>query len=743
MGTLLSKRSLLLIAGSILLFLSAYFYFSIRSESKILLEKDIKNHILQSVKKIEKELERRLAEIKRRAYRIREAQVKGFLKYQDLDTGEAIIKYEDNRIRKYAGDVYFGNMKDYQYNSNGWCLVQKDSRYFILIKLKNNSYYSNVFAEKKEIIDFFSNRYLSRNVSFAPAGLTLLGAKELDFFWSRSSYHGKKLLDNSNGQLEITVTTPEELDVREKLEEQEAILYVLLFMLGLLLRYYVLSIRNFRTGVLISVIFECFCFFALYQIADYAHIGTVYLDNEFLWINSVGKMLLWGLILYYLQLKLIPFITNSYIAVAGALTSILVAVKVAGEVIGAVQFSYSHFSFRADYILLITVLILIHMVPLLWCKAVKKSLPDDITGAVGGKVVFAGLIFTIAFLIAGYTLFYYSMLLLLLLMGFSKKKLFYRVLSMFLIAVSVFTMLEKSSGAEKERYVKESLINIFRNQGNYAKLVTREIIYEIRSEVKDFRELLDGKNHYSLLERIWSYSLAAGERVPSGIFLLDKNRKLLSSFVYKIPSYIEVGETESFSFWTIEEKSAEVFGKKVPIALGSIRVNDRFENIGYIQVVVINSSELLYKDPFHLNIFNLDEKIRNMEIGYVRLDKDGFIIENPSNIDVSDIPGLVKKDEGEVDFRYLGQRYKGHLFKDRGEKVSALLSGIFIYSENRTYNKNIPSVTDNVISPEYKESKSCISERCISHFFFQGICNTYSYSSAYRNYFCCILSEIH
>ena len=323
------------------------------------------------------------------------------------------------------------------------------------------------------------------------------------------------------------------------------------------------------------------------------------------------------------------------------------------------DFPFAEFTFNLDYLGLLALLIGLHFSPLL---AAGKFL-----GPVSWRLVWpiillqAGLlIFYARFL--SFALFSLSLLALLFIVFLLCQRRFWpRILLLLLLALSISHWLVNYSRLEKQEFISTNLKNIFASQDHYAKLVAREIVYEINSQKGQFYSLFkeDSRNE---LANIWKNTLAAREAIASGLYVVSKDGQLIHSFSYQIP-YIDINKKDIFPFWHVEAVDADLFGKKISLAVATINVFEKERYLGYIMVQVLNSAELILRSQGQKSIFDLDRKITAVGMSYLKVDGSGGIIENPANINVENLTVLLKTADSWLTFRAMGVVYKGYVFK--------------------------------------------------------------------------------
>jgi signal transduction histidine kinase len=267
---------------------------------------------------------------------------------------------------------------------------------------------------------------------------------------------------------------------------------------------------------------------------------------------------------------------------------------------------------------------------------------------------------------------------------FFKKKIFLHAVIIFLLAVSIYHLIAGHSLREKEEFIENNLKNIFLNQSNYAIFIAREIVHEMNLNSSDFYEFFQGDTS-SKLESIWRRSIASRENIASGIFVVSKGDEVLSYFSYQIP-FLRVKTRNIFPFWAMEATTAEVYGRQVPLAAAYISIFKEWDNLGRIFVLVYNSPELLLRYQDKVNIFTIDNKINGSDFSYIKLNNLKQIVENPSNINVENITGILEHSNQWIQFKAMDMAFKGYIFKHNGDSIIIFFPGNTIF-------KNLSEVT--------------------------------------------------
>ncbi len=319
----------------------------------------------------------------------------------------------------------------------------------------------------------------------------------------------------------------------------------------------------------------------------------------------------------------------------------------------------SGFSFDISYLFLMSSLFSIFILPFIVLRNYNVLKFKN-------KIVF--ILVQIVFLILYWTIFdlnfFISLLFIisiLIIIILNKSDLIRRILYVMVIATLVSFLTSISFNQLKKEFVSTNLNKIFLNQENYSKLVIGEIIEEFELSNVDLNSFFEETNksrNENILAKIWNSSLASKEEIASGIYILDKDKKILSQFSYKIP-YLNLTPTLELPVWTTEDTEGTLYGKELSVSFGSINVNNKSEHLGYIVIQVLNSPEMILRNS-GLTIFGLDKRLKKAKLNYLKL-KGHKIIENPLNINLN-IVEITKYENKWFKFDFMENRYEAYRF---------------------------------------------------------------------------------
>ncbi len=319
----------------------------------------------------------------------------------------------------------------------------------------------------------------------------------------------------------------------------------------------------------------------------------------------------------------------------------------------------SGFSFDISYMLLLSSLFSIFVLPFIVLRNYNVLKFKN-------KIVF--MLLQIIFLILYWTIFDLNFIIsllfiisILIIVLLNKSDLIRRILYVMVIATLVSILTSISFNQLKKEFVSTNLNKIFLNQENYSKLVIGEIIEEFELSNIDLNSFFEETNkirNENILAEIWNGSLASKEEIASGIYILDKDKKILSQFSYKIP-YLNLTPTLELPVWTTEDTEGTLYGKELSVSFGSINVNNKSEHLGYIVIQVLNSPEMILRNS-GLTIFGLDKRLKKAKLNYLKL-KGHKIIENPLNINLN-IVEITKYENKWFKFDFMDNRYEAYRF---------------------------------------------------------------------------------
>ena len=105
-----------------------------------------------------------------------------------------------------------------------------------------------------------------------------------------------------------------------------------------------------------------------------------------------------------------------------------------------------------------------------------------------------------------------------------------------LLALAASSWLGQHALSERRAFVSENLKPIFSSQNDYAKLVAREIVYELNSRNTPFHAFFDGLQPDELSD-CWKNTLAARENIASGIHVVAADGSVRAPFPTRSPTF--------------------------------------------------------------------------------------------------------------------------------------------------------------------------------------------------------------
>nr|NIM10392.1 hypothetical protein [Candidatus Aminicenantes bacterium]NIM77196.1 hypothetical protein [Candidatus Aminicenantes bacterium]NIN16490.1 hypothetical protein [Candidatus Aminicenantes bacterium]NIN40350.1 hypothetical protein [Candidatus Aminicenantes bacterium]NIN83170.1 hypothetical protein [Candidatus Aminicenantes bacterium] len=665
---------------------------------------DIYQSVLKCIRTVEHTLQDKKREYQERAVTLFEEYRSNTLQHSQLHPQEALIIEQDGVPKNYFGEVYYFKYRNME--TGDWAFIEKNRDMYFTRKMADHVFYVRFFCNLENSMLLRRMRFNFPVSEFKFSNSPIQGHQNKYQYDSIKERKEKKviffydhLLRDSNHQLILHLKFYK-TDI-EAYYKRNKIVYlysaVLLFILLCIFYFYkrnVLLTRFLWLGLLVNL------FFLLPMLGKnnlYLNVPIDALNTtlRFFSLAQVMVILLSFIFVFYFLREWLKIGIVSYILFN---VTLVVSLKVSDVIFDAVNFNYLDFSL--DYLSLIILNFFLHLCPLLWLKwmvpDIEKKLKTPKQKIAGSGVFLLGQIFLVVFL---WTIFKTPLINMLILsfiafiLLFFKRGLLSRVAIVFFLAVSIFHLTADHSFREKKEYIEHNLKHILLNQLNYAKFIAREIVHEITREIvqetdvgtSGFYGFFTGETGTSsTLESIWRKTIASRENIASGIFVVSKDNEVLSQFAYQIP-FLELKTQEIFPFWAIEDAVAELYGNEVSLAAASINIFKGSEYLGRIIVEVLNSPQLLLRYQDKVNIFTLDNKIHGRDFSYVKLNAENQIVENPSNINLENITGILQHNNQWIGFKYMDLTFKGYIFRQGGNAI------IIFFPENTLF-KNLSEV---------------------------------------------------
>jgi signal transduction histidine kinase len=585
----------------------------------------------------------------------------------DLEPKEALISVKNGVIDFYYGEIYF--FKSLALAKGDWRLIKKNQEVYFIRCLDNQIYYLHFFMDLKSNFIRRTWKYPCAvfDLKYSPVPLAS-GAIGLAYDQARNIFYYSHILEAGQSQLIVNLIFSAADFSRYFNKRNSLLFYVLVFLL------FSVFFMAFRRKLWLQLLALSGMAFSAWFFSAWFCRPSIYLPQFTPALQSVWQLL----VVLFLVILAFLRIANNRLRPNNSLAFILLnllaipAFYFIDIILHAADFPFGEFAFNPDYLGLLALLFGLHLLPLL--AAGKFINPVSLRRAWLIVLLQAALFFFYARFLA-FALFSLVLLALLFIVFLLCRRRFWpRILLLALLALSTGQWLANYSQLEKQEFISANLKNIFASQNHYAKLVAREIVYEINSQKAQFYSLFSAENRNELAD-IWKNTLAARETIASGLYVVAKDGKLIHSFSYQIP-YIDINKKDIFPFWHVEAVEADLFGKKINLAVATINVFEKERYLGYIMVQVLNSAELILQSQGQRSIFNLDRKINTVGMGYLKVDGSGGILENPANINVENLAVLLKTSDNWITFRTMGVDYNGYVFKSNGETI------IIFYPQN-------------------------------------------------------------
>ncbi|MCP4157461.1 MAG: HAMP domain-containing histidine kinase [bacterium] len=648
LSTLLNGRvvvsfSLCLILALYLLFFNTGGFDSIK----------IKKLVLSNLESIDLTLEEKLHQYKERASFIYDKFRAKNLQHSRLKRKETLLILQKGAIKEYFGEIFYFRYKEL--DTAEWVFIKRKKSLFFMQKMAENIFYVRYFFH-------LENNFVLRRLKYNAA------IQEIKFFKDkkegRNSYRYNEaedtyfyfhLLNRSDNQLALYLKFSK-TDVENYYKKKKRY-FLYFFLLGL---FFLGFIYFHKRKTIISRVSWFFMLGVLFLFVSSAGENDLYLKfGKFFTFYSIYEvlMLLTAFIsLLYLSREKFK---RAFPCIILFDVSLIITLNFGDQIFKSVDFNFTQFSFK--YITLVIIMLFLHLVPIFLIRGIFMKRSPFLMGVVVG--VQAALV-TVCFY--AQEIIFLNVLLLSVIafmLLFFKRKFFIRGMMIFLVAISIFLQVDTHSFKEKKEFIAGNLKQVFLNQNNYAKLIAREMVHQLNleSKKKNFHEFfLDGASYR--LKSIWRKTMASRENIASGLFIVSPEGEILSHYSYQM-QYLKVNIKTIFPFWAIEDAVADLYGKDTSLALASINVFRESEHLGSIFVQVLNSPELILRHQDKTNIFTLDNKIDGMDLSYIKLNADNRIIENPSNINLENVAGILEYNNQWTTFRFIDITFNGYIFK--------------------------------------------------------------------------------
>ena len=626
----------------------------------------IQTLVSSNLASIDSRLDRELGGFHRRCQSVFKRYGDGKLTASDLEPREALIVERNGVIADYIGEVYYFKLDPIQIDN--WRFIKKNQYVFYLRRLQPHLYYIRFFMNSQTNFILRGLRY-----PFSIAELKFFvsplkeASGEFGFDRMQEKYFCTQALAASNNQLALSLTFTVDDIARHIKKRRDVAVHIFLIGLFLVIFAFALRQKGALSTRLFRAVFLCGLFFLLLRLVSLENVRDMYLVFLGRPVHSTFQILLVLLaIVILLHIFGIPFRSNHFAPVFLFFNlASLAALQLGDRILKGASYDFSRFSLGIHFLSLLLVLILLHFLPLLFSFHRAQRIP--VVAVLILILVQAVWLWIYSRTIATGFISYLLLSGVFLILLSSGSAWWPRLFSLILIAASITMLLSAYSREERREFISGNLKTIFLSQNHYAKLVAREIVYEINSRQKPFSEYFR-KDSSDELERIWKNSLAAKESIPSGIFVISREGELINAYSSEIP-FIKVARENVFPFWHVEEVYADLFGKKMSLAVATINVFRNSEYIGYIMVQVQNLPELILRNLDQSSIFSINPKIQGVGLSHIKISETNQILENPANINFDNLTNILKNQDRWVTFSYMGLTYSGYIFRQEENAV--------------------------------------------------------------------------
>jgi len=639
----------------------------------------IYNYINENLRNVESSVKKEIQDYQSRADTVFKKLKSGTLQDYEMNNKEALIIEENGIIRDYYGEIYHFKFKDLENGKWTFSLNNHDVLFFAW-KMDAHIYYFRQFGT----LD--NNIILDQMGYFRPFCEIKYSRSPIPLNENKYQYDALKKIviyshpfSSCNFQLLLNLKFfPKDIDQYTR-KKQKIFLGITFILLILVCMLYFFRKSRFGTRVFNLALIAAL-FFLVPLITRENFFMSIDLSSVHFTLHSIYQALFIILFIttiiysfnHYFKNKIISFLFfNAYlIFIFGLFTD---------NILKSVDFNCN--SFNLEYIALYSIMFLLHLLPLLCIRGITHTLNNS-TSEISPKhpLVIPSLQLILIIILATWFKDEFPVLNITIISAiaaillFQRRRFLSRVLILFLLAISSYLIVSGHTNRDKEEFVQNNLKDIFLNQNNYAKFISREIVQESNLNSSDFYEYFKGDKS-SQLESIWRRTIASRENIASGIFVVSKDNKVINQFAYLTP-FLEVKIGTIFPFWAMAENSSQLQGKDVSLAVAFTGVNKienlqeyKSEYLGYILVEVINSPDLLLRYHDKINIFTLDDKIDGQDFSYIKLNPDNQIIDNPSNINLENISGILKNQNKWITFPFMDLTLKGYIFKHGRDSI--------------------------------------------------------------------------
>ena len=659
MEIVLSERNKTLTAYIIfviILLLPLSFYFLTNDFPELI---NISDGIVKQISVYEKKIGNEINELKFRSVELYKRYRVSVLRHEEMLPGESIVIVKDGVIDSYFGEVFYFRYPGIALEE--WKLVKKEDFLYFIEKLEDNVFFIKKFRTPDSIFEELKDKFpfISEEVKFyeSPSPEIESGIQYDENIESFFVYH---VSENSNKQLYLIVKFSTE-DFLRHWKNTSKTKFLALYLLLVFIYWIFLSSRFkfLKTAGLVVFAASMFMLIRLYTN------GSLYIDIFGFEIRSVLMFLYLSILIHILITRLIFKIKNRNIISIYISFSMIISLILSVILIRSVNFSFMKFSTSLNYLLFILSLYTLLTIPF---KILDNKKIQHSTNHIFLFIALQIISITIIVLLLKISYVIPLLLSIILILNYLyRENLLFETIRILVISAVIFLMVFSFSESEKKRFTSYGLKKIFANQNNYAKFISRELIHNIHQRNENLAEYFK-ENSTNELEKIWRRSIAYKENISSGIYVISAEKKILSSFSYRIP-YLDVTTKNMFPVWAIDEFKAEYFGRTISVAVASVNVFEGSEYLGKIIIQVINSSDLITRDHPDSNIFTLDKRIRGDDISYIKLNSKMQVIENPSNINIRNLKRRTADGENWIEFDFMDTKFRGYMFDNNEDTL--------------------------------------------------------------------------
>ncbi|MEN8154993.1 MAG: HAMP domain-containing sensor histidine kinase [Acidobacteriota bacterium] len=660
METLLFKRHKTLVLLSLFFLTAVIFFYLYYNKNYYPDIKKINNIFEEKVKKLDEEIEIKAREFEERSNIVYKKYLSNKLTHHQMRTGEALIFEKDGVVENYYGEVFFFRKKNIEINK--WIFLKKENNLYFLKRMAGNTYYMDFFSDMEKVFQNIDEDlpFISKEVNFYAIPVTE-DKNKFQYDDINNSFYIYHIFKSSNNQLLVVLKFFRSDFSIHYSRQQRFWFFVIYFFIALCF----FPLFRKKTNPLSRFIYYLILNFSAIYLSLLIKSNEIYLKLLNIEIRSLYFYLYISILLLifssYVNKRILSPVFKSIISLSMMSLSLFLLYIIESSL----NFSNAIFELDFNYILLLIIFFLLLISPF---RISVKLQNNKIIFRMIFPVISIIFLSYIISLITGFGLLTTGFLFFILyIYQILNKSLLSRVIQIFLIAASLFFILYNHELNEKKEYISGGLRDIFSNQNNYAKFISREIIHNINLKNEVLSEFFS-KESNTELESIWRRSIASKENISSGIYIISDKNKIINSFSYRIP-YLNVKIDKFFPFWEIDEFNAEYFGKTISLAVAYINVYDNYKYLGRIMIQIINSSDLIIKDHPEDNIFTLNTRIKGEDLSYIKLNNKNQIIENPSNIDIPNISGLAGVKVGWKEFSFMNIKFSGFIFKNNEDTI--------------------------------------------------------------------------